>query len=63
MRGLARSRSGLDSPYLLAIRTRCEIEETGDGLQSTVDNDAEIDAAGQCRALFGTEFPGEADAV
>ena len=52
-----------DPPSLLPIRTWREINETGDGLQPAVDDDAEVDATGQCGAVFGTELPGESEAV
>ena len=63
MRGFAGSYSGLQLPYLLLIRTRCEITKTRNSPQSAIDKYTEIDAADQRWIVLRTKFPGEVDAV
>ena len=44
-------------PSLLLIRTRREVEETGDGDQATTSEHAEVDTAGQWWTTLGAELP------
>ena len=64
MRGAHQCHTQFQSPSLLLIRTRREVEETGDGDQATTSEHAEVDTAGQWRAPpLGPNSPGEADRV
>jgi hypothetical protein len=53
----------IQPPCLPRSRTWREIEEIRGRLQLVVTNDTEVDTAGQCRAVFGAEIPGETDVV
>ena len=53
---------GLMSP-LRPVGPGREVKKTGDALQAAIDEDTEVDAAGQWRTALRAELPGEADAV